>query len=142
MLKISELAALTGLSAHTIRFYEKHGLIEASKRSDSGYRYYSDADVKRAEFVKSARNIGFSLDDIGVLLSIRLDKQSHSCQEVTDITQNKLDEVNERLSELQAMQQTLERLLESCCGGPENATHCSIIDALDGGDVSVTRRAS
>ena len=133
MLKISELAALTGLSAHTIRFYEKHGLIEASERSESGYRYYSDADVKRAEFVKSARNTGFSLEDIGVLLSIRLDKQSHSCQEVTDITQHKLDEVNERIAELQVMQGTLERLLESCCGGPENATHCSIIEALDGG---------
>lgn len=138
MLKISELAVMTGLSAHTIRFYKKHGLIEASKRSDSGYRYHSDADVKRAEFVKSARIIGFSLDDIGVLLSIRLDKQSHSCQEVTDLTQHKLDEVNARLAE----QQTLERLLESCCGGLENATHCSIIEALDGGDVTVTRRAS
>ena len=142
MLKISELAALTGLSAHTIRFYEKHGLIEASQRSGSGYRYYSDADVKRAVFVKSARNTGFSLDDIGVLLSIRLDKQSHSCQEVTDITQHKLDEVNERLAELQTMRRTLERLLESCCGGPENATHCPIIEALDGGAVTVTRRAS
>ena len=142
MLKISELAALTGLSAHTIRFYEKHGLIEASQRSGSGYRYYSDADVKRAVFVKSARNTGFSLDDIGVLLSIRLDKQSHSCQEVTDITQHKLHEVNERLAELQTMRRTLERLLESCCGGPENATHCSIIEALDGGAVTVTRRAS
>ena len=142
MLKISELAAITGLSAHTIRFYEKHGLIEASERSESGYRFYSAADVKRAEFVKSARNIGFSLEDIGLLLSIRLDKQSHSCQEVTDITQHKLNEVNERIAELQVMQQTLERLLESCCGGPENATHCSIIEALDGGDIAVTRRAS
>ena len=66
MLKISELAGLIGLSAHTIRFYEKHGLIEASERSESGYRLYSAADINRAEFVKTARNIGFSL---GTLLS-------------------------------------------------------------------------
>ena len=58
MLKISELAGRIGLSAHTIRFYEKHGLIEASERSDSGYRLYSAADVNRAEFVKTARNKG------------------------------------------------------------------------------------
>ncbi len=136
MLKISELAAQTGLSAHTIRFYEKHGLISASERSEAGYRYYSDADIRRAEFVKTARNIGFSLDDIGQLLSIRLDKDSHSCQEVTDITQHKLNEVHDKIAELLIMQQTLQRLLDSCDGGPENATHCSIIEALEEGDVA------
>ena len=131
MLKISELAKRTGLSAHTIRFYEKHGLINASTRSEAGYRFYSEADLRRVEFVKTARNIGFSLDDISTLLSIRVDKESHSCQEVTDITRHKLDEVNERITELQSMQKTLELLLESCCGGPEQATHCSILEPLD-----------
>lgn len=133
MLKISELSAQTGLSAHTLRFYEKHGLISASKRSEAGYRFYTEADVRRVQFVKTARNTGFSLEDIAQLLSIRVDKKSHSCQEVTDITQKKLDEVNGKIEELQAMQQTLEILLESCCGGPENATHCSIMEALDEG---------
>jgi len=131
MLKISELAKRTGLSAHTIRFYEKHGLINASTRSEAGYRFYSEADLRRVEFVKTARNIGFSLDDISTLLSIRVDKESHSCQEVTDITRHKLDEVNARITEPQSMQKTLELLLESCCGGPEQATHCSILEALD-----------
>jgi len=133
MLKISELGSITGLSPHTIRFYEKHGLIEASERSEAGYRYYTTADVRRAEFVKSARNIGFSLDDIAQLLSIRVDKTSHSCQEVTEITRHKLDEVNARIAELEAMQSTLKRLLHSCSGGPENATHCSILEALEEG---------
>lgn len=133
MLKISELSRQTGLSAHTLRFYEKHGLINASNRSEAGYRFYTDSDVRRVEFVKTARNTGFSLEDIGQLLSIRVDKQSHSCQEVTDITEKKLLEVNAKLAELQSMQHTLELLLESCCGGPEKATHCSIMDALDAG---------
>jgi len=133
MLKISELGSRTGLSPHTIRFYEKQGLIEASERSESGYRYYSESDVRRAEFVRTARNIGFSLDDISQLLSIRVDKTAHSCQEVTDITRHKLDEVNERIAELQSMQSTLQILLESCCGGPEKAIHCSIMDALEEG---------
>ena len=142
MLKISELAAKTGLSAHTIRFYEKHDLIRASERSEAGYRYYNDSDIRRAEFVKTARNIGFSLEDISQLLSIRVDKPSHSCQEVTDITQHKLDEVNEKLSELESMQNTLQILLKSCCGGPEKATHCSIIEALDAGAVVKNRSAA
>lgn len=135
MLKISELSAQSGLSAHTLRFYEKNGLISASSRSDAGYRFYNEADVRRVEFVKKARNIGFSLEDIAQLLSIRVDKQSHSCQEVTDLTQNKLNEVNEKIDELQSMQQTLQILLDSCCGGPEKATHCSIMEALDEGEL-------
>ncbi len=133
VIKISELSAKTGLSPHTLRFYEKHGLIHASSRSDSGYRYYSEADVRRVDFVRAARNIGFSLEDIGQLLSIRLDKQSHTCQEVTDITRAKLEAVQCKIAELHSMQQTLQILLESCCGGPENATHCSIMEALDEG---------
>ena len=133
VIKISELSAKTGLSPHTLRFYEKHGLIRASSRSDSGYRYYSEADVRRVDFVRAARNIGFSLEDIGTLLSIRLDKQSHTCQEVTDITRAKLEAVQSKIVELQSMQQTLQILLESCCGGPDNATHCSIMEALDEG---------
>ena len=142
MLKISELAAKTGLSAHTIRFYEKHDLIRASERSEAGYRYYNDSDIRRAEFVKAARNIGFSLEDISQLLSIRVDKTSHSCQEVTVITQHKLDEVNEKISELESMQNTLQILLKSCCGGPEKATHCSIIEALEAGAVVKDRSAA
>jgi MerR family Zn(II)-responsive transcriptional regulator of zntA len=141
-LKISELAAKTGLSAHTIRFYEKHDLIRASERSEAGYRFYNDSDIRRAEFVKAARNIGFSLEDISQLLSIRVDKSSHSCQEVTDITQHKLDEVNEKISELESMQNTLQILLKSCCGGPEKATHCSIIEALEAGAVVKNRSAA
>ena len=131
MLKISEIARQTGLSAHTLRFYEKHGLISASERSESGYRLYSESDVRRAEFIRSARNIGFSLDDIASLLSIRLDKSSHTCQEVTDITRRKLVEVDDRIRELTSMRKTLNTLLSSCDGGPDDATHCSIMEALE-----------
>ena len=131
MLRIGELATKTGLTAHTIRFYEKSGLINASQRSESGYRYYTDTDVRQAEFVKTARKIGFSVDDVSTLLSIRVDKSNHTCQDVTEITQRKLNDVNEKISELLLMQQTLKILLNSCCGGPESAPHCSIMEALD-----------
>ena len=131
MLRIGELATKTGLTAHTIRFYEKSGLINASQRSESGYRYYADTDVRQAEFVKTARKIGFSVDDVSTLLSIRVDKSNHTCQDVTEITQRKLNDVNEKISELLLMQQTLKILLNSCCGGPESATLCSIMEALD-----------
>ena len=130
-MKISEIAEKTGLSPHTLRFYEKHGLISASERSDCGYRLYSEGDLRKAKFIRTARNIGFSLEDIAGLLSIRLDRSSHTCQEVTDITGRKLTEVNAKIRELTAMRRTLQTLLESCCGGSEDATHCSIMEALD-----------
>lgn len=131
MLRIGELALKIGLSAHTIRFYEKSGLINASQRSESGYRYYTETDVRQAEFVKTARRIGFSVDDVLTLLSIRVDKPNHTCQDVKEIAQSKLNDVNEKILELLSMQQTLKILLNSCCGGPESATHCSIMEALN-----------
>jgi len=131
VLKISQLAKKSGLSAHTLRYYEKHGLISASVRNEAGYRLYSEADIRRVEFVKTARSVGFSLGDIGSLLSIRLDKAGHSCEEVTKITESKLQDVEARIAELQSIQGTLQILLDSCCGGPEQAIHCSIMEALE-----------
>ena len=139
MLRIGELATKTGLTTHTIRFHEKSGLLNASQRSESGYRYYADTDVRQAEFVKTARKIGFSVDDVSTLLSIRVDKSNHTCQDVTEITQRKLNDVNEKISELLLMQQTLKILLNSCSGGPESATHCSIMEALDASNAQKPR---
>ena len=131
MYKISELAANLGLSTHTLRYYEKCGLIAASERSESGYRLYSEADRRQLEFIKTAKESGFTLDEITNLLSIELDKGSHTCEEVAQLTREKLSEVNQRLRELKKVKTTLERLLKSCCGGPESATHCSILQALE-----------
>ncbi len=135
-MRISELARRTGLSTHTLRFYEKRGLVSHRGRSESGYREYDEADLRRVEFVRSARNVGFSLEDIALLLSIRVDLDRHSCEQVAEVTRRKLTQVNERLGELQSMKRTLEILLDSCCGGPESATHCSILEALEHGRVT------
>lgn len=132
-MKISQLAAHSGLSAHTLRFYEKNGLIEASERSGAGYRRYSSEDVRRVEFVKTARDAGFSLDEIGQLLSIRLDRDHHTCEEVTTITRHKLEAVSAKIRQLEDIRQSLQLLLKSCDGGLESAAHCSIIEALDAG---------
>lgn len=113
-MKISQLSAHCGLSAHTLRFYEKNGLIESSERSALGYRRYSDADIRRVEFVKTARDAGFSLDEIAQLLSIRLDRDHHTCEEVTSITRHKLESINEKIAQLEEIRQSLQLLLKSC----------------------------
>jgi MerR family Zn(II)-responsive transcriptional regulator of zntA len=141
MMKISQLSAHSGLSAHTLRFYEKNGLIEASGRSSSGYRSYSEDDVRRVEFVKTARDAGFSLDEISQLLSIRLDRDQHTCEEVTAITRHKLDAVSAKIAQLEEIRQSLELLLKSCDGGLDSAEHCSIIEALDEGTAAAAVQA-
>ncbi len=131
MYRIGELAKLSGLSTHTLRFYEKEDLINASERTEAGYRLYTPSDVDKARFINHSRKAGFSLQEIRSLLDIRLDKAGHTCEEVTVITRAKLAEVNARIDELARVRDGLEALLDICCGGPEPADHCSILSLLE-----------
>jgi MerR family Zn(II)-responsive transcriptional regulator of zntA len=131
MYLISSLAKLTGLSVHTLRYYEKEGLLTASFRTASGYRKYSEDDLQQAMFIAQGKQVGFSLEDIRSLIEIRLDKDHHTCEEVTEITRLKLQQVNNKISELTSIQQGLEKMLAICCGGDEAATECSILSLLE-----------
>ncbi len=141
-MRISELAKRMGLSTHTLRFYEKKGLIDHSSRSEGGYRIYDEADLRRAEFVRTARDVGFSLEDIALLLSIRIDRDSHTCEQVAEIARSKLNKVNDRLRELESMKKTLEILLEGCRNGSKSAANCSILEVLEHGRVAAAKPES
>ncbi len=130
-MKIGELAKQSGLSTHTLRFYEKQGLIRASTRSESNYRIYSQADLSAVRFVKRSRDMGFSLEEVGVFLSIRADKPAHVCREAKDLAQQKIFEVEQKIHEMQQMLTALHKLSDACCGGNESAEFCSIIEVLD-----------
>lgn len=134
MYKIGELAKLFAIKADTLRFYEKHGLLAPSSRSEGGYRLYTEEDADRLRFILRAKRVGFTLTEIDDLLSIRIDKDHHSCNEAKDIVDHKLAHVQEKIRELQVFQASLSKLSASCCGGPEPATHCSIMEALDSAD--------
>lgn len=134
-LKIGEISDQMGISRDTLRYYEKEGLIKPSLRSAAGYRLYSEADQACLKFVLSSRQVGFSLKDIADLLAIKINKKAKSCQDVKTMTANKIVQVDEKLAELQKLKSALNKLHDSCCGGPENAEHCSILQALEGGNV-------
>ncbi|NVK55423.1 MAG: Zn(2+)-responsive transcriptional regulator [Alteromonadaceae bacterium] len=129
--KIGQLAGLTGLSNDTIRFYERKGLIRASHRSASGYRLFSDADLSRLRFIKRAKHVGFTLDEIGELLELRLHPDAHSCEEVKQFTQKKIHELNKKIDELERIRTSLSTLHTACCGGAESAEYCSILQSLE-----------
>ena len=83
-LRIGELAKLVQVSQDTLRFYEKHGLLAPSVRSQAGYRLYSQADLERVGFILSAKRVGFTLNEIHDLLGLEVTKDEKSCEDVTD----------------------------------------------------------
>ena len=131
MLKIGELAQRTGISRDALRFYEKHGLITPTARTDSGYRLYSKSDVLRISFILSAKEVGFTLNEVHQLLELEVTKDKKSCQDVKEFVDNKIQVVNQRLIEIKKIKQSLKTLSVACCGGDEPATHCTILGALN-----------
>lgn len=134
-MKIGELSKLSGLSAHTLRFYEKNALLKASGRSEANYRIYTHSDLATAKFIKRSRDIGFSLDEVKVFLSIRADKPAHICADAKNLAEEKIVQVTDKINELQQVLKALHTLSDACCGGKESAEFCSIIEALDHADV-------
>jgi MerR family Zn(II)-responsive transcriptional regulator of zntA len=130
-MKISDLAERSGISAHTLRYYEKTGLFSASQRSESNYRIYSQDDLTTAKFIKRSKACGFSLAETGTLLAIKHDKSQYVCAEAKLITSTKITDITQQISQLQQMQKTLQQLERFCCGGQESAEFCTIIASLE-----------
>ena len=131
MVKIGEIAKRLAVSTDTLRYYEKQGILTSSLRSSSGYRLYTKHDIAQLEFVLRAKKVGFTLNEIKELLAIKVDKKSHSCQEVKQFTSEKISQVEEKITELSVILNSLKLLNQTCCGGDESAVHCSILSALE-----------
>ena len=114
----------TGLSIHTIRFYEAEGLLPESARTDSGYRVFSPQSVEHLKFIRKAQQLGFSLDEIRELLVLR-DRSTDACSHVRSLVQEKLTTVHEKLQELEAMEKELKLVLAEC-----NATGRAVGNAV------------
>ncbi|WP_144214357.1 Zn(2+)-responsive transcriptional regulator [Shewanella donghaensis] len=134
MYRIGELAALFNVKTDTLRFYEKHGLLAPSTRSDAGYRLYNEEDTAKLGFIIRAKAVGFSLNDISELLSIELDKSNWACADVKGLVDTKLKQVQDKMAELAFFANSLGKLSDACCGGPDSAEHCSILEALESTD--------
>lgn len=133
-MKISQLAKYCGLSAHTLRYYEKAGLFKASGRSSNNYRIYTEDDLLSAKFIKRCKESGFSLQETASLLRIKDDKSQHVCAEAKTITSDKIEKITEQITQLHHMLATLKQLEQYCCGGEESAEFCSIISTLEQGE--------
>lgn len=133
MYKIGELAKAADVTADTIRYYEKQGMMECGVRSSAGYRQYNDFDLRRLRFIRYAKTTGFTLEAIKELLSLRIDPAHHTCHESKSIVDARLAEVESKLNELEQMRDSLKRLSNACCGSSHSSASCSILEALEAG---------
>lgn len=124
-----QLAKRLGLNAEAIRYYEKEGLLPEPQRSESGYRLYDEETVKKLSFIKKAQALGFSLVEIQELLSLKENPDADR-QDVRARVQNKLQELNEKMQNLESIRETLVHLLGSCSGFGE-AKACPILLDLE-----------
>ena len=130
-MKIGDLAKHSGVSVHTLRYYEKTGLLKASQRTEANYRIYKDDDLSTVMFIQRCKSSGFSLQETAALISIKDNKSRHVCAEAKAITSNKINQLKKHIIQLQQMEETLIKLEQYCCGGQESAEFCSIISALE-----------
>ena len=129
-MNIGEAARAAGISAKMVRHYEQIGLLPAAARSDAGYRQYSARDVSLLRFIRQARRLGFSMDQIADLLGLWSDSRRAS-REVKALAQQHLDALGEKMRELAEMQQALQTLVRACHG--DDDPHCAILDELAAG---------
>ncbi|MDR7052514.1 MerR family copper efflux transcriptional regulator [Duganella sp. 3397] len=126
-MNIGQAAAASGITAKMIRYYESIALVPPGRRSDAGYRIYSEDDLHVLRFVKRARSLGFSLEQIRELLSLWQNKARASA-DVKAIALGHVADLNQRIAELTEMRDTLQTLA-GCCQGNDRPD-CPILQSL------------
>lgn len=131
-LTIGKVADQTGYNIETIRFYEKEGLLPKPNRTEGGHRLYTEEMVKRLVFVRRARELGFSMNEIRQLLTI-VDGNLISCERVKTITDIHIKEIRSKITDLKKMERILSDLSNQCSG--KDIPECPIIDALQNSQI-------
>ena len=126
-MNIGEAAQRSGVSAKMIRHYESLGMLPQVSRTESGYRQYGDREVHTLRFIRRARDLGFSIAEIGELLKL-WQNQRRSSASVKKIAQQHVAALDAKMAEMAAMRKTLQHLVH-CCGG-DDRPDCPILDEL------------
>jgi MerR family copper efflux transcriptional regulator len=129
-MNIGQAAKSSGLSAKMIRYYESIGLLQAANRTDNGYRLYSTNDLHTLAFIKRSRDLGFSLEEVGKLLTLWQDRARASA-DVKALAHKHIVELNQKIEELAGLRNTLQDLVEHCQGN--DRPDCPILKDLESG---------
>lgn len=130
-MNIGQAARQSGLTAKMIRYYESIGLLSAAHRSDSGYRLYQADDLHTLGFIKRARDMGFSLEEVARLLTLWQDRGRASA-DVKALAKAHVDDLDRRIDELTALRDSLQHLVSHCQG--DERPDCPILANLASGN--------
>jgi len=124
-----KMAVRSGVNIATIRYYEDRGLLLQAPRTQSGYRVYDGDALRRLQFIRQAQALGFTLEEIGELLSLRM-QPGTTCGDIQRRAKEKITAIQIRIQDLQRIRDALNRLAIACRGnGP--TSECPIIEALE-----------
>ena len=129
-MQIGQLATQAGVAIDTVRYYERQGLLPPAPRLASGYRVYAGADLSRLRFVRRAKALGFTLEDIGELLSLS-SRRDNDMAGMKATAAARLADVDRRIAELERIRTALQSLVEAC-PGHGSVEDCPILKALTG----------
>ncbi len=127
-MQIGQLAKAAGVAVDTVRYYERQGLLPAPLRQGSGYRHYQEQDVLRLRFIRRAKTLGFTLEEIGGLLTLSA-QRNEDMAELKQAAQARLQALDARIAELQRVRAGLQQLI-TVCPGHGALTQCPILSAL------------
>ncbi len=129
-LTIGKLAKEAGVNLETVRYYERRGLLPKPPRStSSGYRQFPEDAARRLRFIRRAQELGFSLKEVGELLSLRVSRRTTSAA-IRARAEAKVADIQEKIRSLESMKKTLQKLTKVCDGCAPLA-ECPILDSLD-----------
>lgn len=129
-MNIGQAAKISGISAKMIRYYESIGLLTSAQRTEAGYRIYSDADVKILSFLRHARDLGFSSEQMKELLGLWKNEERHSA-EVKQLALKHIHTLNQKIADLQAMVEILQQSVDGCAGNEQ--ADCNILNQIEKG---------
>lgn len=123
-----ELARRTGVNAETIRYFERIGMIPAPGRTEGGHRIYDERHVRTLGFVRSARSLGFTPEEVRAILELGGPGRA-PCAEVRDIAAHHLEQVRAKIADLLEFERLLTSTIEHCSGRAE--PECAVIDMIE-----------
>ena len=130
-LSIGELSRRSGVNIETIRYYERIGISPAPPRTASGRRVYGPAESRTLTFIRRARELGFTLDEIRTMLVLAAEDGKGTCGEVRAVAARHLTDIRTKIADLRAMEQVLAQTVELCDAG--KLSECPVIETLSAG---------
>lgn len=126
-MQIGDLSRRSGVNIETIRYYERAGVLPPPARLENGRRQYGDGDAQRLGFIRNARELGFDLASVRILLALQ-EQPEASCSDASRIAQDQLEKVNSRIARLLSLREELTRMVTECERGV--VSRCRVIETL------------